>query len=115
MPTALTSLRFPPPSTPRSPTCWAARSSRVTLLPARREQILDVLRSAAVWFEPTIAVTDCRDSKDNKYLELALAAGAETIVSSDEDLLVLHPWRRVHILRPADYLTFVAGHLGARP
>jgi len=38
------------------------------------------------------------------YLELALAAGAETTVSSDDDLLVLHPWRGVRILRPADYL-----------
>ena len=49
-------------------------------------------------------VTDCRDAKDNKYLELALAAGAETIVSGDFDLLVLHPWRGVRILDPAGYL-----------
>jgi predicted nucleic acid-binding protein len=50
-----------------------------------------------------VPVTDCRDPKDDKYLELALAAGAETIVSSDEDLLV-HPWRGVRILRPVDYI-----------
>jgi predicted nucleic acid-binding protein len=49
-------------------------------------------------------VTDCRDPKDNLHLELALAAKAERIVSSDADLLVLHPWRGVRILRPADYL-----------
>ncbi len=71
---------------------------------ARREHVLDILRREAVWFEPTVHVTDCRDPKDNKYLELALAAGAEIIVSSDDDLLVLHPWRGVSILRPADYL-----------
>jgi uncharacterized protein len=71
---------------------------------ARRERVLEILRRAAVWFEPTVPVTDCRDPKDNKYLELALAAGAETIVSSDDDLLVLHPWRGVRILLPADYL-----------
>jgi putative PIN family toxin of toxin-antitoxin system len=72
--------------------------------PARRERLLQVLRDEAVWFEPSVRVTDCRDVKDNKYLELALAAGAETIVSGDEDLLVLHPWLGVRILRPADYL-----------
>lgn len=72
--------------------------------PARRERVLEILRHAAVWFEPTVPVTDCRDPKDNKYLELALAAGAETIVSSDDDLLVLDPWRGVRIMRPADYL-----------
>ena len=70
----------------------------------RRERILTILRGAAVWFAPAVRVTDCRDPKDDKYLELALAAGAETLVSSDDDLIVLHPWRGVRILRPADYL-----------
>lgn len=49
-------------------------------------------------------VTDCGDAKDNKYLELALAAGADMIVSSDDDLLTLHPWRGIPVLRPAAYL-----------
>lgn len=70
----------------------------------RREHVLAVLRGEAVWFEPSFHVTDCRDPKDDKYLELALASGAETIVTSDDDLLVLHPWRGTRILRPADYL-----------
>ena len=72
--------------------------------PARRELVMAIFRDAALWYEPTVAITDCRDSKDNKYLELALAAGAQSIVSSDDDLLVLHPWRGVSILCPADYL-----------
>jgi predicted nucleic acid-binding protein len=54
-----------------------------------------------------VRVTDCRNPKDDKYLELALAAGAEIIVSSDEDLLVLHPWRGVRILSPVDYLVLL--------
>ncbi|MCG7354939.1 putative toxin-antitoxin system toxin component, PIN family [Roseomonas mucosa] len=76
---------------------------------ARRARILDVLRGEAVWFTPAERVTDCRDAKDNKYLELALAAGAEIIVSGDADLLVLHPWRGVRILRPAEYLAEAGG------
>ena len=75
---------------------------------ARRARILDVLRGQAAWFVPAEPVTDCRDAKDNKYLELALAAGADTIVSGDGDLLVLHPWRGVRILRPAEYLAETA-------
>lgn len=70
----------------------------------RRTRILDVLRAQAAWFSPAERVTDCRDDKDNKYLELALASGADVIVTGDADLLVLHPWRGVRILRPADYL-----------
>jgi uncharacterized protein len=57
-----------------------------------------------VWVEPREAVVDCRDPKDNKYLELAAAAGADRLLSSDEDLLVLDPWRGVRIIRPRDYL-----------
>ena len=64
--------------------------------------------SLTVWFTDE-AVADCRDPKDDKYLELALASGADRIVSSDADLLVLHPWRGVRILRPADYLAETGG------
>ena len=70
----------------------------------RRELILNTIRRMAVWFVPSEPVTDCRDPKDDKYLELALAAGAAFIVSGDDDLIVLHPWRGVSIVRPADYL-----------
>jgi predicted nucleic acid-binding protein len=69
----------------------------------RRDRVLSLVRDAAVRFEPVVRVTDCRDAKDNIYLELALVAGAAT-VSSDIDLLVLHPWRGVRILRPSAYL-----------
>jgi putative PIN family toxin of toxin-antitoxin system len=69
-----------------------------------RLEVLELLSAAAVWFEPKMPVSDCRDAKDNKYLELALAAGAAFIVSSDTDLLVLDPWRDIRIIRPAELL-----------
>ena len=69
--------------------------------PALRADVLDLLLASAAWFETEIAVTDCRDAKDNRYRELALAAAARVIVSSDGDLLSLDPWRGVRILRPA--------------
>lgn len=47
----------------------------------------------------------CRDPKDNQFLALASVAGACAIVSSDEDLLVLNPWRGVAILNPAAFLS----------
>ena len=69
-----------------------------------RQRILDIVGAGALMFHPTERVSDCRDVKDNKYLELGLAAAASIIVSSDEDLLVLDPWRGIRILRPADYV-----------
>lgn len=71
------------------------------------EGILSLLAAAAVWTEPGISVFDCRDPKDNKYLELALATGADVIVSSDQDLLVLDPWRGIRILRSRDFLNAI--------
>jgi len=38
---------------------------------ARRETVLRLILDDAVWFVPSVTVTDCRDRKDNKYLELA--------------------------------------------
>ncbi|MHB1359431.1 MAG: putative toxin-antitoxin system toxin component, PIN family [Rhodocyclaceae bacterium] len=46
----------------------------------------------------------CRDTKDTKFLALALACKAVFLVSSDEDLLVLNPWSGVQILTPAAFL-----------
>ncbi len=80
----------------------------------RRYEILELLSAAALWAEPKETVQDCRDSKDNRYLELALAVGATAIVSGDEDLLVLHPWRGVQVLRPGEFLS-IFGMDGLRP
>ena len=57
----------------------------------------------------TEAVTDCRDSKDNKFL--ALAAKANAIISSDDDLLVLNPCRGIEIV---DLALFAAKTIVAR-
>ncbi len=72
--------------------------------PDLRAEIVGLLSAAAAWFEPAVRVRDCRDPGDDIYLELALAAGAAAIISSDADLLVLDPWRGVRILRPAEFL-----------
>jgi len=50
------------------------------------------------------ALGACRDSKDDKFLALALACKAVAIVSSDADLLALGTWRDIRITTPADFL-----------
>ena len=49
-------------------------------------------------------VPACRDPKDNPFLALVLASEADVLVSSDTDLLVLHPWHGVPVLTPAAYM-----------
>jgi uncharacterized protein len=46
----------------------------------------------------------CRDPKDNVFLALCLACEADVLISSDADLLVLHPWHGVAIMTPAEFL-----------
>jgi putative PIN family toxin of toxin-antitoxin system len=46
----------------------------------------------------------CRDPKDSPFLALALACAADALISSDADLLVLHPWRGIPIISPKAYL-----------
>ncbi len=54
--------------------------------------------------EVTEHVTDCRNPKDNKFLELALSGRADFIITGDADLLSLNPWRGIPILTPTQYL-----------
>ena len=76
--------------------------------PELRADLLGQLGTLGVLVRPTVLFADCRDPKDDKYLELALEAGAETITSSDDDLVVLHPWRGIQVVQPAEYLAQTA-------
>ena len=46
----------------------------------------------------TKTITDCRDSKDNKFLELATSGHAQFILTNDKDLLVLNPYENISIV-----------------
>lgn len=48
--------------------------------------------------------TICRDPKDNKFLELAIDGNAYAIITGDEDLLALNPFRQVRVLTPGQFL-----------
>ena len=72
---------------------------------ARRAEFVQLLEESAQWMEPSTAVLDCRDLRDNKFLELALAAETRHLVSGDADLLVLTPWRGIQILTPAQFIS----------
>jgi hypothetical protein len=74
-----------------------------------REAFVALVRKHAVLVPVAMAdeatvTPPCRDPKDNQFLALLLACEAEVLVSSDADLLVLHPWREVPIVTPGDFL-----------
>jgi|SRR5208283_11907 len=69
-----------------------------------RKQFLRLLARVAEFVPIVNRVRECRDPKDDKFLEVALNGRADVILTGDRDLLTLHPWRGVEILSPADYL-----------
>lgn len=53
---------------------------------------------------PTERIRACRDPKDDKFLEVAVAGRADLIVSGDQDLLTLHPYGEIPIVGPRAFL-----------
>ena len=71
------------------------------------EQRLQFIRLVAqtAEFVPVIrTVRECRDPRDDKFLEVALNGRADAIVTGDEDLLRMHPWRGTLVLSPKSFL-----------
>jgi len=67
-------------------------------------RFLALLVKEATLVEVTQRVKECRDPKDDKFLELAVNGSADFIVSGDKDLQVLHPFRNIPILSPREFL-----------
>lgn len=70
----------------------------------QRLQFIRLIAQTAEFVPVTHSIRECRDPKDDKFLEVALNGRADVIITGDEDLLRMHPWRRVAILSPIHYL-----------
>lgn len=80
-----------------------------------RQAFAAFVRHHAAWFEVSEGDAEsvnppCRDLKDNPFLALTQRCGADVLVSSDADLLVMHPWNGVPILTPVAFLLAAAPH-----
>jgi putative PIN family toxin of toxin-antitoxin system len=69
-----------------------------------RLEFLTVLLREATLIQVDVHIGACRDPHDNKFLELAISGKAKCIVSGDQDLLVLHPFRGVAIVTPRGFV-----------
>lgn len=52
----------------------------------------------------TKRIRECRDTSDDKFLEVAINGKANFIITGDQDLLVLNPSKDFEIVTPVDYL-----------
>jgi putative PIN family toxin of toxin-antitoxin system len=78
------------------------------------DRLVELLRKAPVVF-PTETVTVCRDPDDDKFLEAALAAKAEYLVTGDKDLRDIGEYACVKIRFPAEFLRELGGEALAGP
>jgi putative PIN family toxin of toxin-antitoxin system len=74
------------------------------LSPTGRRRFFHLLTRAAIHIERVPDIKACRDPKDDRFLALAVAGRAKLILSGDNDLLALHPFRGIEILSPRQYL-----------
>lgn len=71
----------------------------------RQKFLLDLYNTITPIITIKETITECRDQKDNKYLELAISGNADYIITGDQDLLVLNPFRHVTIVNADDFLS----------
>ena len=77
---------------------------RYITLEEREQFLLDLSETVEVILETSFVTNICRDPKDNKYLELAVNGQAESIITGDQDLLILHPFQLINIVTVNDFL-----------
>jgi putative PIN family toxin of toxin-antitoxin system len=76
---------------------------------AEREEFLEAFIERATVLEPTEEIRICRDAKDDKFLELAVSGGATYLISGDNDLRSLNPFRGIAIVTAAEFLAITGG------
>lgn len=67
------------------------------------------LRIKATWFYVPILkrFNLCRDTKDDKFIELALNGNASHLITGDTDLLILHPLQNIPVINPRAFWDFI--------
>lgn len=73
------------------------------LTPADRDHLLGIYDDVANQTLIREYVQACRDPKDDFLLSVAIAGGAEAIVSGDKDLLELQSFRGIEILAYSEF------------
>lgn len=71
--------------------------------------LIALIEKRAIVINPTNTVTLCRDPKNNPLLECAISCTPKVscIVTLDEDLLILNPFRDIPIITPKKFISLL--------
>lgn len=75
------------------------------ITPVVFEEIIALIHEKAFVVEPQMKIKACRDPDDDAVIECAFAAKANIIVTGDQDLLTMNPFRKISILSPRTFAT----------
>ena len=71
-------------------------------------KLIETIKAQALLVKPSFSLTAIKeDSDDNRFLEAALTAKVDCIVSLDSHLLALDSFRRIPVITPAKFLTLL--------
>jgi putative PIN family toxin of toxin-antitoxin system len=65
---------------------------------------IELVEQSAIFINSQSIVQLCRDNKDDYLLALAKDAQADFLLTGDNDLLVLNPFEKTHIIKLSEYL-----------
>ena len=68
------------------------------------EIIQKIISVSNVVMGEKLGIKACRDDKDNKFLECAILAKADYIVSGDEDLIALKKYENIKIVKSLEVM-----------
>ena len=69
------------------------------------EIIQKIISVSHLVIDPKLNIKFCRDPKDDKFIECAVNANADYIISGDKDLLVLKNYKKIKIVKSSEILT----------
>jgi uncharacterized protein len=79
----------------------------------RTEIVFNLIKTKAKLVNVATDIRICRDAKDDFMINLALAASATYLITGDDDLLVLHPYHNIQIVKPAQFLEILTKQYNA--
>lgn len=68
-----------------------------------RRKFLESVQEVAEWVSVSSNIRMCRDSKDDKFLAVALDGKADYVISSDQDLYGLERFKSIPIPAPREF------------
>jgi putative PIN family toxin of toxin-antitoxin system len=81
-----------------------SKFDRYVSIEERRRFCFEEYFGIVEWVDVKPTFKLCRDTSDDKFLDLAAQGHADYLITSDSDLLELHPFQEIAIITPATFL-----------